>query len=1005
MARRNRIRLRTLVVAAIVLLLLAGLGAGFGWVYDRGLRREGLCERAQRACAERRHEEALALAREALASEPGRDAAREVILEALVGAGRPDEAKAEARGYLEENPERLFAAIRLCQLALRDGDAAEAERLAITFADREPAYAYNIVAVVRDFRALARNDARGRLDAAALMRGFASLTENDGLRAESILYSAEMTREVASGLPHGELIGQRALADLKEAATAVNDAVQANKNYPYDVAMGRIRILADDPDEAALGAKMLRPHATGALKQDIAVAALARYHVGRGEWKEAAELARRLDEPYLWQRLCWTVRRTDQPDQAIALLEGGPFASTPAAAMLRAELMVRSADPARKEEGLKALGAVIEDPSSAPGLVVGALSGLAAGGGIDAALACAARARLEERNEPRLTAAVAVLLSARGSERGLELAERLAHETDELSASQDLMRVLGSGGQALDRYVDTQVGKGGEGELQYRLCRALGLLARARTLKDDQAGAQALTQRVRADLDALRASGRATKSELVAGFQFAATLGEAELAGELLARAIALPGNPRLLDARALGFARELKDTETLGRLANGVRGAAPGLPARAFLEIFADIMAAPDIADEKAILLRLEEAAKDPGSRQSSLELAGAIAFGEPDLPAAERFARAALEGDPGSPVAIEVLGATLLRRGAMEEVLAFHAALPADARPEAAYGHIVRAQLARGRKEDALVTARESVRRFPASAVSCLLLAQLYRDLGDPRKALSVLSLAPAHSLLVHLRAELLRQIGDLPMAERLYQVLLSGSRFSDLDAWQGLMETLTGMERLREFAVLAERALESGLLNEQPKAAAAVRYMRGQCLVTDGKIEEALVDYEEAIRLDGTHWGALNNAAWHIARNAQARIAEARAYADRAIKVNPDDPSVLDTAAEVYSVQQDLEGALSLMDRVLDLASEGKRPSYSVHKAEILWRGQREEEAKALLQAVRREQGDHPAAQRARTLLWEIERKHLPEEAPEQLPAVPEDEETRPETGGGE
>ncbi len=1005
MARKNRIRLRTLIVVAIVLLLLAGLGAGFDWVYDRGLEREGLCERAQRACVEGRHDDALKFAREALASEPGRDAAREVILESLVASGRKDEAKAEGRRYLEEDPERSFVAIRLCQLALREGDPDEAERLAHTFADRDPAYAYNVVAVVRDHRALVRDDARGRLDAAALLRGFASVADNDAVRVDAILYSAEVARETAPGLPHAEVVAQRAQADLKEAAAAVNAAVQGNKSYPYDIAMGRIRILSDDAEEAALGAKMLRPHATGALKRDIAVAALARYHIGRREWKEAADLFRRLDEPYLWQRLCWIVRRTDQPDQAIALLDGGPFASTPDAALLRAELMVRSADPARKEEALKALGATVEDPAAQPASIVRALTLLAAGGGVDVALAAAERARIEERQDQRLTALVAALLSARGSERGFELAERLARETDEMAKSYDLMRLLGAGGEALDRYVDAQVGKGGDAELQHRLCRALGLLARAKAAKEDPAGAQELRQRVRADLDVLRASERATKPELVAGFQLAAALGEAELSGAILARAIALPGEPRLLDTRALGFARELKDKDILGRLAAGIRGAAPGLPARAFLDVFADIMATPDIDDAKAILLRLEEAAKEPGSAQCSLEIASAIAFGEADLAAAERFARAALAGDARSQVAIEVLGATLLRRGAAEEVLAFYAPLPADARPEAAYGHIARAQRVRGRTEDARATAREAVRRFPSSPASCLLLAQLYRDLGDPRKALSVLSIAPAHVLLVHLRAELLRQVDDLPMAEWLYQVLLSGSRFTDLVAWQGLMETLMALKRANEFIVLAGRALDSGLLKERPKSAAAVRYMRGQCHEAEGRIEAALVEFEAAIRLDGTHWGALNNAAWYIARNAQARIAEARSYADRAMNLNPDDPSVLDTAAEVYSVQQDLEGALNLMDRVLKLASEGKRPAYVVHKAEILWRGEREEEAVALLQAVRRDQGDHPAAQRARTLLWEIEHKNLPEEAPGQQPAAPEDEEKRPENGGGE
>ncbi len=1004
MASAKSTRLNSLVIVAIVLLLLAGLGAGFAFVYERGLKREGLCERAQRACAEGRHEDALKLAREALASEPGRDAAREVILHSLVATERTEEAKTEARRYLDENPERLFAAIKLCQFAFRDGNTQEAERLAMTFADRDPAYAYGVVATVRDHRGLVDNDPRQRLDAAALMRGFASLAETDAARADAILHSVELTCELIPGLPHGELSAQRVQADLKDAAAAVNAAAQASKGYPYDVMMGRIRILSGDPEESALGAKMLRPHTSGVLKQDIALLAVTRYHIGRGEWTEAAELARRIEDPYLWLRFCWTVQRSEKPDQAVALLDGGPFAANPATAMLRAELMIRSADPARKAEAVASLGAMIEDPASATPIVLRALYLLATGGGVDAALASADRAKIEARHDARLTAMVAALLSARGSERGLELAEQLAAETSEPVASRDLMGLLGGGSEALERYVDTQVGKGGESELQYRLYRALGLLARAKALKDDRVGAQELRQRARTDLDALRASERATKSELVIGFQLAATLGEAEMAGEFLARAVALPGEPRLLDVRALAFARELKDAETLRRFAKGIRAAAPGLPARAFLEILADVMASPDIEDSQPILQRLDEAAKDPGSRQSSLELAGAIACTEGDLAAAERLARAALSGDPLSPSAIEVLGVTLVRRGAMEEALAFYAGIPADARPEAAYGHIAQAQFVRGKKQEALATARESVRRFPRSASCALLLAQLYRDLGEPRKALSVLNLAPAQSLLVHLRAELLRQVGDLPMAERLYQALLSGSRFSDLVAWQGLMETLTALKRTKEFVVLAGRALESGVLKEDPKAMATVRNMRGHCLEADGKIEESLADYEEAIRLDGTHAGALNNAAWHIARIAEARIAEARVYIDRAMSINPDDPAVLDTAAEVYSVQQD-PGALDLMERALTLASEGKRPFYAVHKAEILLRGQREEEAKALLQAVRKEQGDHPAAQRSRTILWEIERKNLPEEEPEKLPAVPEDEDERPETGGGE
>jgi tetratricopeptide (TPR) repeat protein len=1001
MANR-RLRSRTLVVVAIVFLLLAGLVAGFGWVYERGLKREGLYERARRALAQGRHEDALALARETLVSEPGREGAREVILDALVALRRIDEAKAEAQRYLEENPDRTYAAVRLCQLAMRTRDGDAAERLARTFVDSEPSYAYHVLAVVRDLRGLARRDAQQRLDAASLMRTFASVAANDADRADALIFSAEVSHEVAPALPYGELIGERAEADRKAAATAVTAAVQSSKSFAYDLAMGRVRVLSQDPDEAALGAKMLRAHATGELKQDIALHALARYHIGRGEWKEASDLVRNLKDPYLWLRVCWVLSASEQHDQAAEVIEAGPFAETAECVTRRAELLVRSRDAERREQALSSLAALVESQDTPAESVARALIVLASGAGVDRALASAQRGRVEERDDPKLTALMAALLAAQGSEKGVELAERLARETDELDDSRGLMALLG-GRDALDRYVEVQVGKGGDEEVRYRLQRAFTLLARAKSNKGDETGAEELRRRVRADLDALRANDRATKPELIAGFQLAMSIDEADLAGHLIARALALRGDPTMADARLLALARRLDNADALGRIAAGMRAASTALPARPYLEILADGVESPGKLEPKALVARLEQAAADPGSRLPALELAALIAVND-DAAAAERLARAAIEVDPRSPVGLEVVGSTLLRRDAAEEVLALYASLPAEARPPASCAQIARAHLMRGRKDEAVAAGREAVRRFPASASSYLLLAQIYRDRADVRTALSVLSLAPANTLVVHLRAELLRQLEDFVMAERLYHALLSASGFTDLVAWQGLMETLLTSKRTNDFVVVCGRALDSGRLSD-PKTAAAVHCMRGTCLEIEGKAGQALVDYEAAIRLDESNGTALNNAAWYIARNTPARIADARVYVDRALKLNPENPAVLDTAAEVSSVEEDIGGALKLVDRAIERAPAAKIALYTVHKAEILCRGQREEDAKALLEEVRRKHEGEPAAQRARALLWEIERKHLPEEEPAQQPAVPEEEEQRPGTGGGE
>jgi hypothetical protein len=51
--------------------------------------------------------------------------------------------------------------------------------------------------------------------------------------------------------------------------------------------------------------------------------------------------------------------------------------------------------------------------------------------------------------------------------------------------------------------------------------------------------------------------------------------------------------------------------------------------------------------------------------------------------------------------------------------------------------------------------------------------------------------------------------------------------------------------------------------------------------------------------------------------------------------------------------------------------------------VHRARILLRAEREAEAKALLERVRTEYADDPAANAARDLLTELERKNQPEE----------------------
>ncbi|MHC4732593.1 MAG: tetratricopeptide repeat protein, partial [Planctomycetota bacterium] len=546
-----------------------------------------------------------------------------------------------------------------------------------------------------------------------------------------------------------------------------------------------------------------------------------------------------------------------------------------------------------------------------------------------------------------------------------------------------------------ERYLETQVAKGGQTGLQHRLQRALSTLVRARR-GEDSGESKELRARVLADVKALEQDALAGKATLVASFNLAASLGEAELAGRLLGRAITMEGPPDALDARVLRLAVALDDDAVSKRLVAGVRLAAESSQAGAFVSAYADAVESR-AKDRAALIAALEAAASEESSRRPALELASRVALGENDLATAERLARAALEAHPGSDSAMEVLGGVLLRRGAFAQVLSLYDDL--ERVPVRGKYQVVDALMALKRTDKGLATAREIVAETPRSVDAHILLARVYLDRKEERKALSVLNMAPANPLVAHMRATLLIQLEDYGMAERLYQVLLISSRFRDVQAWHGLKLTMAEQKRASEFVAISRRILDGDYLDDAKPVRAIVHYLRGVALEADGKARDALADYEAALRDDDRMWYAFNNAAWHIARLDRTRIKVARTYIDRALELNADEPSVHDTAAEVCTTLEDFDGALHHMDRALALASGERAASFMVHKARILVRFDHDDAARTLLEKVRGEYADMPAAKQARGLLWEIERKHLPEEKPLDIEA-PEDEKEDPQ-----
>lgn len=92
------------------------------------------------------------------------------------------------------------------------------------------------------------------------------------------------------------------------------------------------------------------------------------------------------------------------------------------------------------------------------------------------------------------------------------------------------------------------------------------------------------------------------------------------------------------------------------------------------------------------------------------------------------------------------------------------------------------------------------------------------------------------------------------------------------------------------------------------------------KGMLSQRDGKLEEALVKYEEALKIDPNNVLALNNLAALLCEELN-RCAEGLPYAERARKLRPNDPNVLDTLGWALVLNDRLGEALGVFLRSLE------------------------------------------------------------------------------------
>jgi tetratricopeptide (TPR) repeat protein len=963
----RNINLPLLALAILVL----GLGAGGYYVFKRGPKAESPIAGALRALRASQYEEAEKLARTALERTPASLDAARLLIEALSRQGKIDAAKDIARGLIAKGEHANEGRKSLCRLALRENDLLTADRMARVLTGADPAFAHRVLAIIADHRGLALNNGRMRLDAAVTMRGLAPLAETDESRAAALLFAAEINLEVAPLLKEPEVLQKRVKTDLADAAIAITKARQANPRYDAEYFKARVAILSDDPAVAAPAASMLRKYTKGKDRRAHAVAQLALYHLRCDEHTEVLNLLRRLDDDYLWRRVLYVLRNGKHIALARKAIENSKAEDK---TMLLADVLALG-DEAEQSEGLKILADVVRDREAPLPATVTALRNYVSRAGMQAGRTLADDARLGDRGEPALAILHAMLLSAGDleNERAEEMIRRVAEEVGSLTQSGNIMRMLGRGALA-DVYLDAQIEKGGDAAVAHRLGR---VLSTARRKKETEGANAPLQAQIVQDLEAVLNDKDAERLQLLGAWRLGVTVGEADLAGRLLGRALPMAGAPEVLAVSALDMARATKNREIVVELAKGIAAIAPETAAPGFVAAYARTMTregeyTPGVIDD------LETAAeKDPGSTLPALDLACRIALSLGDKRRSERLARAMLSADPGNPAARELLGATHMADDRPADVVAMYSeGAPAS---EGAYKQYALALLALDRGAEAVKVAETAVELYPQSMPVYVVLAKIHAKNGDNRKALSVLNVAPLVPLTGLLRAELLVRLDDLPLAEQMYIWLLRATRMRSEQAWSGLARIMTVSGREAEFVEILGKALEGGLKDEQSKPTRALLFfMRAETNQRVGRVEAALQDYEEAIALNPKLWRAMNNAAWFIAAIKPGRIDSAIKHIEAALELQKEHPSLLDTAAEVHAAKGDWATALGYVDRAIAAvdAKEPRAGKYGAHKALILRRAGRTPESRALAVQIEKDYPGTEAAKRAREVIDAID-----------------------------
>ena len=277
------------------------------------------------------------------------------------------------------------------------------------------------------------------------------------------------------------------------------------------------------------------------------------------------------------------------------------------------------------------------------------------------------------------------------------------------------------------------------------------------------------------------------------------------------------------------------------------------------------------------------ESLKRDPAHTPARLGLARlALLTGKTDE--GEAQLKTLLQKEPNFVPALVDLGEVMANSGRMAEAEPlFKRATEQPGAGLNAWVNLARSQAQQGRRPDALATLEKAAAQLPGNAMPWVAASELALGLGD--------------------KATALRHAGQAVQADGKSvqaQVALA-------DALVANDQTAKALEGLQSFLSV-------------PGAPVALVHTKVAAIKTARKdLDGAMAAYRLALRADGKFHPALNNMAWLSAERKQD-LDEALRAARRAVELQPNQPSYVDTLAAVHLARKERKEALAVLTKAV-------------------------------------------------------------------------------------